>query len=239
MASHQRINVCIIAIGLTRNILRNQEEHRCASLLRPLATLFHPLQEFHNVSSRFSCQVQKALSLGGIRRIPLLFLPCTILMPFLSFFFQPRQRFLTFLQFLIFQGLSSTFCTLSSHCQCFDHSFLFASQRSSNPRVFLLFLPNMHSSSPHCWLRYFVEKSSTALCTLDHLLHLSLMHLLHLFFLISSSCPPAIRIICAWYFPILDESTLSHSLPPATPRPTIGFQHQSSFLRRFSLSDLS
>ena len=30
------------------------------------------------------------------------------------------------------KALSSMFCTLSSHCRCFAHSFLFASQRSSS-----------------------------------------------------------------------------------------------------------
>ena len=33
---------------------------------------------------------------------------------------------------MFLQCLSCMFCTSSSHCQCFDHSFLFASQRSNN-----------------------------------------------------------------------------------------------------------
>ena len=44
---------------LSRNIFRNQEEHRRASLLRPFTTLFHLLQELDNFSSRFVCQVQR------------------------------------------------------------------------------------------------------------------------------------------------------------------------------------
>ena len=44
---------------LTHDILRNQEEHRCACFLRLLATVLHFLHEFHNSSSRFFCQVQR------------------------------------------------------------------------------------------------------------------------------------------------------------------------------------
>ena len=56
----------------------------------------------------------------------------------------------------------------------------------------LFFLQYLHSSSsPHCWLRYFVEKSSTAFRPLNHLRHLVLMHYLHFafssFFLMCSS----------------------------------------------------
>ena len=44
--------------SLTRDILRDQEEHRRASLLRPFATLFHLLQELYDFSSCFFCHVQ-------------------------------------------------------------------------------------------------------------------------------------------------------------------------------------
>ena len=78
--------------------------------------------------------------------------------------FEPGQCILQFLQLLISQGLSSTFCTLSSHCQCFAHSFIIASQRSNNLAFSSSFLkvsaPPLHSA-----------KSSTALRTLDHLIH--------------------------------------------------------------------
>ena len=51
-----------------------------------------------------------------------------------------------FLQFL--QGLFSKFCTLSSHCQCFAHSFIFASQRSqslaSSSSFFRICAPPFH-----------------------------------------------------------------------------------------------
>ena len=49
----------------------------------------------------------------------------------------------------VFQGLSSTFCTLSSHCQCFAHSFLFPSQRSnslaSSSSFFKICAPPLHA----------------------------------------------------------------------------------------------
>ena len=38
---------------LARDILRDQEEHRLASLLRPSATLFHCCKELHHFTSRF------------------------------------------------------------------------------------------------------------------------------------------------------------------------------------------
>ena len=60
--------------SLTRNILRYQEQHRCASLLRPLSTLLHLLQEHHHFSSCFSCQFQGNLR-GGSHHIPLLSSP--------------------------------------------------------------------------------------------------------------------------------------------------------------------
>ena len=44
--------------SLTRDILRYQEEHRRASLLRPFSTWFHLFQKLHDFSSCFFCQVQ-------------------------------------------------------------------------------------------------------------------------------------------------------------------------------------
>ena len=49
-----------------------------------------------------------------------------------SHFFSQGKGSSNFFSSSFFHGLSSTFCTLSSHCQCFAHSFLFASQRSNN-----------------------------------------------------------------------------------------------------------
>ena len=163
---------------LTCNRLRNQEEHRCAGSLRPFSTLFHLLRELDNFSSRFFCQVQRNFWVESVTSHS-----CCCLVQSRRLvqvpFFQSRQRFLTFLQFLIAPWLVlHVFCISSSHRQCVAHSFLFASQRSNN-------LASSSSSfriSPHCWLRDFVEKSSTPFCTLNHLVHLSLMHLLHFSF---------------------------------------------------------
>ena len=63
--------------SLTRDILRNQEEHLGTGLLRPFATLLHLLQELYDFSSCFFYHIQ-----GKIRRIRLLFLLCTMQMLF-------------------------------------------------------------------------------------------------------------------------------------------------------------
>ena len=46
---------------LARDDFRNQDKHRCASLLRPSPTLFHLLQEFHHLSS---CVSRSSRTLG-------------------------------------------------------------------------------------------------------------------------------------------------------------------------------
>ena len=59
-------------------------------------------------------------------------MPCAISMPCPSRLLQSRQRFLTFLQFIISPWLVLHILYSSTHCQCFAHSFFFASQRSNN-----------------------------------------------------------------------------------------------------------
>ena len=52
-----------------------------------------------------------------------------------------------------FQCFSSTFCTTSSHCQCFCPFFpFFAAQRSSNLASFFFICQDLHSSPPCCAL---------------------------------------------------------------------------------------
>ena len=58
--------------------------------------------------------------------------------------------------------------TLSSHCQCFAHSFLFASQRSNSLAS----------------IRDLKQRPSTAFRNLNHLRHLELMQFLHISFII-------------------------------------------------------
>ena len=85
---------------LTRDVLQNQREHRRAGLLRPFSTLFHLLQELHDFSARFFCQVQRNFWVESVT-----FHSCFCLVQSRCLvqvaFFQSRQRFLTFLQFLI------------------------------------------------------------------------------------------------------------------------------------------
>ena len=133
--------------SFTRDILRNQEEHRCVGLLRPLSTLLHVLQEFRNSSSLFFCQVQRNSGMEAVTSYSSL---CCVLSwcLFQVTFFEPRQRFLASPQLLL-QGLSCTFCTSSLHCQCIDQSFLFASQRSNN-------LTSSSSFSKICALSFMV-----------------------------------------------------------------------------------
>ena len=64
---------------LARDALRNQEKHRCASLLRPSPTLSHHVQEIHHLSSCSFCQIQWNFGVKAIA--PLLSLPCNSLLP--------------------------------------------------------------------------------------------------------------------------------------------------------------
>ena len=126
--------------SLTCNILRSQEEHRRACLLRPSSTLLHLLQELHNFSSCFFCQVQGTLGWKPSH-------PTSVFALYTLETFSNSSRFLSS---SFFQGLSSKFCTSPSHCQCFTHSFLFASQRSTNLEPLFLFricAPPLHAVS--------------------------------------------------------------------------------------------
>ena len=121
-ASHQRINVDRSAIGLSLVTFFGLVRH-----LPPCSTL---LQELHNLSSRFFCQVQKY---DGSHHVLHLFLLCTFLMPFPSHLLSTSATLLTFSS----TPHSSMVClAYSAHprhiAQCADHSFLFASQRSNN-----------------------------------------------------------------------------------------------------------
>ena len=77
------------------------------------------------------------------------------------------------------KALSSMFCTLS-HCQCFAHSFLFASQRSngraSASSIFKICARLLHAAGLQILCK------SPALPS--HLRHFLLMHCLHIFLLV-------------------------------------------------------
>ena len=178
MASHQRINVGISAIGLS--LVTFFVVQACCGHL-PLCSNF-------SRNSTISPPVSFVASRGTFGWNPSH--PTPVFSLYNPDAFSRSQSVSlgkassNFFNSSFFQGLSSTFCTLSSHCQCFAPSFLFALQRSNNLASSSSFLQYLHSSSPHCWLRYFVEKSGTAFWTINHLFHLSLMHLLHFSFFI-------------------------------------------------------
>ena len=102
---------------------------------------------------------------------------------------------------------------------------------SSSPRNSLttsfIFLQYLHSSPPHCWLRYLVKKSSTAF--LRSLFSPPFADASPPFFLfhLFSACVPAIHTISAWCpsHPCVGPCMLSHNLSQASPRPTNGFGH--------------
>ena len=85
---------------LTRDVFGNQQEHRGAGLLQPLATLLHLLK-----NSTFSPFFSFVKSKGTFGWKPSHPTPVFALYNLDAFsqvtFFQPRQRFLTFLQFII------------------------------------------------------------------------------------------------------------------------------------------
>ena len=95
--------------SLTCNILRAQEKHRRTSLLRPFSTLFHLLQQLHHFYSCFFCQVQGDFWVEAIAPISCFSLIQSRRLLQIALF----ESWQGFLQFFIFHGLSSTFCTLS------------------------------------------------------------------------------------------------------------------------------
>ena len=138
---------------LTRDILRNQEEHRYAGLLRPSPTLFHLLQELHHFSSCFSCQIQRNFGVKAIASCSCLFLVsfCRILLEHpLSLF---NSSFL--------HGLSFRF----SHIRI---AFLFSSHLDHGLASSSSLLQNLSSSSRQRWFGTFVQMSCTFINTFDH-----------------------------------------------------------------------
>ena len=159
--------------SLTRNILRNQREHRRACLLRPFSTLLHLFQEFHCFCTRFFCQIQENLWVKAVTctistPCPSRLLSISATLPGIeaiashSCLCLVRSRYFSnsplfclgkassyFFNSSFFQGLSSMFCTLSSHCQCCAHPFLFVPQRSnslaSSSPFFKIRAPPLHA----------------------------------------------------------------------------------------------
>ena len=129
---------------LNRDILRNQEEHRCASLLRPSLTLFHLLQEFHHISLCFSRQIQRHFGMRTITT-PLLSLPCNSSPPS-----QDHSLPSAYLR-LNFSALhSSTVCPsdLTLPCRIANASPALSSSPHIWPTAWHLLLPPSESAPP-------------------------------------------------------------------------------------------
>ena len=209
--SHQRINVGMSAIGLSLvTFFGIKKKYRRACLLRPFSTLLHLFQELHCVSSCFLCHIQEdffgrrpseptpVFALYNLDTFPIRPLLALAGLPPISS--TPH-----------FSKASSMFCTLSSHCQCLAHSFLFASQRSNGRAIRFFYLQDLCTSPPCCRLTDLVQEPSASLSfapLFDDAFPPSFPPRP------SSLSPPATYTISAWCLPILDGSTLSHSLPP-------------------------
>ena len=101
---------------LARNTFRNQEEHRRASLLRPLATLLQFLHELRHFSSCFFCQNQGNFWVDATATHSCFCLIQTRCLLQLAHF-EPWQARLppVFFHSSFFFVLSSVCCTLSPH----------------------------------------------------------------------------------------------------------------------------
>ena len=213
-------NVGINAIGLSLvtffGIKKNIFVEACCGLFPLCSTLSKKLHLFL-LSSPTELW-------GGSHRILLLSSPCTLstLFPVRTLFALVGLPRISSNPHFSEACVSSMFCTLSSHCQCSAHSFLFASQRSSNLTsssfFFKICAPPLHEVG----FVIFMQEPGTVFRTLGHLIHPSLMQ----FFQSFSSHPPVFicptkQIIFEWFLPLLDEATLTRNPPPATQPPTI------------------
>ena len=199
---------------LTCHLLRYQEEHRRAGLLRPFSTLLHLLPKLHFSSCSFrqvlwDLWAEAIASYSCSRRArPRRFFPVRTLSALVGP--PPISSVPHF-----FHCLSSV--TLPMLCPLFPHCFTAFQQ----PGILFFFLQDPCSSSPCCGLRDLMQEPSTVFRTLDHLILPSLMQFFHLSLLTLLFHFFQQNTICAWFLPLLDGATLSRSLPPATQQPTI------------------
>ena len=137
---------------LTRDVLRNQEAHCCASLLRPSPTLLHLLQSFHNFSSCFIRRIQQNFWMKATAPHSR---PChvTSLAFSNSFFRQPRHSLLQTLQLFISPRL--LFSSLVSSCHIANNWPILSSSPHIWPKLWHLLLPPSKStlllSTPLGW----------------------------------------------------------------------------------------
>ena len=160
---------------------------------------------------------------GGIRRIPLLFSHCQNHL--LSTFANASSQ-----SFIRHSSMACFACSVPPRhiANAFAHSFLLPHNNLAPSSSFFR-ICTLHFDG----LVIFVEKSSTPLCTSNHLLHLSLMHLLHLSFSSFSFMYFSHSYHFCKYLHILCGSLLSQSPSQATPRPTIGSWHPCFLLINF------
>ena len=181
---------------------------------RPLSTWFHLLQELHDFSSCFVCQVQGDFWMETIASHS-----CRRLVQSRSLF--PNRTLLDLVRLplissiphfprLVLQNLD-ILITLPMLCPFFPLCLTTVLQT----RTLIFFLQVLCSSSPCCGLSEFVQETSTSLRTLNNLSHFIVdapppsfsSHLPFSFSLTSNTTS-------AWCLPILDGSTVSRSLPP-------------------------
>ena len=113
--------------ALTRDVLRNQEEHRRARLLRPSPTRFHFLdEEFHNF---LTLPLDRSCETVGSK--PSHPAPVAAQWPLAAFsessLILGNNSSSKLLSFAFLHGLSSISCTSVLHCHWFANSFFFAS----------------------------------------------------------------------------------------------------------------
>ena len=151
--------------------------HACCGHFPLCSTFF---QELHDFVPRFLCQIQGTIGWKLSHPTPV-FALYNLDTFSNSHSFNLGSASSNFLS-SSFSKVFSKSCMFSSHCQCFAHSFLCASQRSKSLASFF-FLQDLRSSSPCCGVRDLVQKPRTAFRALDHVTHPLLMQCFHLSFL--------------------------------------------------------
>ena len=180
------------------------------------------MQEFHHFTSRFFRQVQENFRhLTSVFSLYHLETFCNL--PSFSL----GSAFSNFFNSSLFQGLSSMFFTHYSHCQCFAHSFLFASQRSNSlacsSSLFKICAPPLHA------VGFVILCRSPALpsALFEHLIHSLLMLFLHLPCLIFLLHFLNKYTTFTSFLLLLGGVTPSRILPPTTQQHTNDSRHPS------------
>ena len=137
-ASHQRINVGISATSFSLvTFFGIKKKHRRTHLLRPFSTLLHIFQILRNRSPRFFGEIQWNLRVEAVASTPVFALySFDTFSKSLSFNLGSASS--NFFNSSFYQGLSTRFCSFSSHCWCFAHSSLLHHHGSATLHPLLL-----------------------------------------------------------------------------------------------------